>query len=82
MFLPKMTDLGLLDGGITQMIDTDEAGNIKQKSVEHQWVLRIKKRVTLIKCLKKRHYPTLNFRFGNFPDGKMKIVSILGSSLK
>lgn len=35
------------------MIDTDEAGNIKQKSVEHQWVLRIKKRVTLIKCLKK-----------------------------
>lgn len=62
MFLPKMTDLGLLDGGgITQMIDTDEAGNIKQKSVEHQWVLRIKKRVTLIKCLKKRHYSTLNF---------------------
>lgn len=54
MFLPKMTDLGLLDGGITQMIDTDEAGNIKQKSVEHQWVLRIKKRVTLIKCLKKK----------------------------
>lgn len=61
MFLPKMTDLGLLDGGITQMIDTDEAGNIKQKSVENQWVLRIKKRVTLTKCFKKKafFYPQL-----------------------
>lgn len=83
MFLPKMTDLGLLDGGGDNLNDRYWWSRKYQTKVCRTPVgFENKEKSHVDQMFEKRHYSTLNFWFGIFPDGKMKIASILGSSLK
>lgn len=53
VFAENDFDLGLFNGEITHKKTLTKQDLSNKSFVEHQWVLKMKKRVTLIKCFKK-----------------------------